>query len=242
MVMVYVLLLEVNMSRERTSAIWKISKEQFDTLVKESETYTEILKYFNLKNKGNNHRTLKIRIKEECVDVSHLKKNFYKMVQKNISKKTPLIQIMVVNSDYNRSSLKRRMLNEGILIDKCDICGQEPEWKGKSLVMVLDHINGNSTDNRKENLRLLCPNCNSQQKTFAGRNNIKHDRYCKTCNVKIFRHNSSGLCLRCFPRKRKIAIRPEVNVLKKQVDELGYLGTGRLYGVSDNSIRKWIGV
>jgi 5-methylcytosine-specific restriction endonuclease McrA len=36
--------------------------------------------------------------------------------------------------------------------------------------MVLDHRNGDNTDNRLDNLRLLCPNCNSQQATFAGRN------------------------------------------------------------------------
>jgi 5-methylcytosine-specific restriction endonuclease McrA len=38
------------------------------------------------------------------------------------------------------------------------------------LVLVLDHINGDRSDNRITNLRLLCPNCNSQQNTFAGRN------------------------------------------------------------------------
>jgi hypothetical protein len=39
--------------------------------------------------------------------------------------------------------------------------------------------------------------------------------------------------------KRK-AIRPEKEVLLKQIDELGYCGTGRIYNVSDNAIRKWV--
>lgn len=36
------------------------------------------------------------------------------------------------------------------------------------------------------------------------------------------------------------AVRPEKEVLLKQIDELGYCGTGRIYGVSDNAIRKWL--
>jgi 5-methylcytosine-specific restriction endonuclease McrA len=50
------------------------------------------------------------------------------------------------------------------------LCGQQPMWNGKQLVLILDHINGINNDNRLENLRLLCPNCNSQTPTFAGRN------------------------------------------------------------------------
>ena len=38
------------------------------------------------------------------------------------------------------------------------------------LTLQLDHINGINNDNRKENLRFLCPNCHSQTDTFAGRN------------------------------------------------------------------------
>jgi len=34
--------------------------------------------------------------------------------------------------------------------------------------------------------------------------------------------------------------RPPIAVLKKDVDRLGYSGTGRKYGVSDNSVRKWL--
>lgn len=44
------------------------------------------------------------------------------------------------------------------------------EWNSGPLVLVLDHKNGVCGDNRPQNLQLLCPNCNSQQPTHAGRN------------------------------------------------------------------------
>jgi 5-methylcytosine-specific restriction endonuclease McrA len=43
-------------------------------------------------------------------------------------------------------------------------------WNGKPIRLVLDHINGVSGDNNPTNLRLLCPNCNSQQTTHGGSN------------------------------------------------------------------------
>jgi hypothetical protein len=52
----------------------------------------------------------------------------------------------------------------------CSECGQLPEWNSKPLVLQVDHINGDPTDNRPENLRFLCPNCHTQTETFAGRN------------------------------------------------------------------------
>ena len=51
---------------------------------------------------------------------------------------------------------------------KCLGCGIE-KWMEEPLVLQLDHIDGNRRNDRRENLRALCPNCHSQTETFGFR-------------------------------------------------------------------------
>jgi Helix-turn-helix domain len=82
----------------------------------------------------------------------------------------PIEAQLIENCKHSRTHIKRKLINLGLLQNKCADCGQLPIWLGQPLVMVLDHINGISDDYRLDNLRLLCPNCNSQTETFSGRN------------------------------------------------------------------------
>ena len=87
------------------------------------------------------------------------------------AKSKRLESILIENSTcFWTSGPRERLIREGRLVNSCAICGLPPSWQGQPLVMILDHSNGNRSDNRVENLRLLCPNCNSQQPTFAGKN------------------------------------------------------------------------
>jgi transposase-like protein len=78
----------------------------------------------------------------------------------------------------SRFTVKRRLLADGIIHNKCDWCGLS-EWRGRALSIQLDHVNGVYDDHRLENLRMLCPNCHSQTETFGakGRRRYKQSRF-----------------------------------------------------------------
>lgn len=62
---------------------------------------------------------------------------------------------------------------------------------------------------------------------------------CSLCG-KTRLYRTKSICSKCSKFKKRKITRPPYEVLKEQIKDFGYSGTGRLYGVSDNSIRKWI--
>lgn len=66
-----------------------------------------------------------------------------------------------------KTALLRRALSEIGVPERCAGCGIGPCWRGKRLTLEVDHINGDRSDDRAENLRLLCPNCHATTDTWC---------------------------------------------------------------------------
>ena len=93
-----------------------------------------------------------------------------KGVSKPIDPKIPLYEILNgQHPHFQTFKLKNRMLKEGLVQNICSVCGIS-SWNGQILNMELDHIDGNRTNHKLENLRLLCPNCHAQTDTYRSKN------------------------------------------------------------------------
>lgn len=230
--------------RRKNSIIWKIEKSAFTKVISTNDSISGVLRHFGLPTKGASYKTVWARIHKEQINTDHIRKGVGANKGRICLKpKKPLTEVLTRNSSYQTNVLKKRLLSSNLLENKCVKCGLGDTWQGEKLCLVLDHINGDNNDNRIENLRILCPNCHSQTPTFAGRRHKK--RYnCQKCGKQIGKDSfqrGSQLCRKCTNNsQRKVPNRPTKIQLNEDIETLGYCGTGRKYGVSDNCIRKWM--
>ena len=147
---------------------YKSSDAEFIDAVKTSNSIRETLNKLNLKAAGGNYQCFHKRIKELNISIDH----FIDPKEWNKGKKFApkrLLKEYLNGVPIQSHKLKLRLISEGIKEHKCECCGII-EWRGQPTPIELDHINGNHTDNRLENLRLLCPNCHAQTDTYRGKN------------------------------------------------------------------------
>lgn len=135
---------------------------QLQQSVAASECWTDVCRALNVTICTFNFKKVQRLCQQHDISTTHFntkrafKRNKFEWTEENIFRE---------NSTVPRHSLRRLCIKYGLYTGTCEECKTSALWNGKPLTIELDHINGINDDNRKENLRWLCPNCHSQTPT-----------------------------------------------------------------------------
>lgn len=229
------------------------SEEDAREAVKASFSYSDALRKLGLRPAGGNHKLFRRWVDEVWkIPTEHFDRD-RALRTRSRERALPLEQVPVEHSAYSRAMLKRRLDAAGLKGRACELCGQGEIWRGRYMGLVLDHVNGVPDDNRIENLRIVCPNCNATLETHCGRRNLKDaeprtcpqcgddfrpgflaQRYCsRECGQRAPGHRVPR------PERRKVE-RPAYDRLMAELAVANWSAVARRYGVTDNAVRKWV--
>ena len=138
----------------------KYSREELENFVQQAHSYKEVLKLLGYSScNGNSYKTIQKRIEEYKIDTSHFHERH--SIQRNEE------NVFCKDSTATQKVLREWYLKGNYSEYKCANFGLPAKWQGKPLTLTLDHINGVNGDNRLENLRWVCPNCDRQLPTYS---------------------------------------------------------------------------
>ena len=153
----------------------KYTKEWLEELCKESYSYAEVLKKAGRKQGGGAQATLKQKINEFNIDVSHFTGQKWTLKpswepQTGLREKYSLEDIFKKNSFISQKVLRGYIERHNLLEYRCQNCGCDGSWMDGEIALELHHIDGDTTNNELSNLQYLCPNCHALTKNYRGKN------------------------------------------------------------------------
>lgn len=192
----------------------KYTKEYLEELVKESNSLKELMERCEL-NWYSSQNHIKTLIKKYKINTSHFKsEGSNSWITKDNN------EIFTISSKINRSSLRQKIIKENLIPYKCGYCGCDDRWMGKIMPLILDHINGVGDDNRLNNLRWLCSNCDSIQDTYKNKNINSNNN--KNRHLKKLDKNKLRLEEKILKNEKKENIKSLILNSKINFQEMGW--------------------
>lgn len=152
----------------------KYDKEWLEELCASSYSYAEVLTKAGRKQGGGAQATLKTKIELFGINVSHFTGQRWQASPNQSSQegreKYSLEEVFCKDSPVTQKVLRGYVERHDVLEYKCETCGCDGNWQGGQISLEIDHIDGDNSNNERENLRYLCPNCHALTDTYRGRN------------------------------------------------------------------------
>lgn len=157
--------------RLKRSLVWLFPEDDFISLAEGSRTLAELATRLGISRlSGGCMRASSSQyrmMRDRCQNLGLMGR-----FDKNKRRKSDRF-LKPIESLKRRAGFRQRIMSGNLVPHTCSQCGNPGTWNGKALTLQVHHVNGQSSDNRLENVTFLCPNCHSQTSTFAGRNKIK---------------------------------------------------------------------
>lgn len=176
------------------------SLTDFKKAVKKSRSIRQVLINLKLAPFGGNYGTVHRLVKELKLNTAHWVGQGHG-VGRSHGKRT-LSQLLRKNTIVSTYAMKMRLIKQGKLEKRCSKC-RRITWLGEPIPLELDHKNGEKTDFRFSNLRLLCPNCHTKTPTYRGKKLRKPRVKCTACTKELCRDNVTGFCGHCLIGKKR---------------------------------------
>lgn len=224
----------------------RYTKEMLEPIVLQSKSMSEVIRLLGLKQCGGNHVHLTKKIKDFGINNSHFLGKGWSLNQIRATRHTKeefIEKILILDGlKWGSHDIKIKLYEFGLKEEKCEKCGQGNIWCNEKLGLELHHRNEKHNDNRIENLQILCPNCHAQENNLykKKKNIIIKNKKIIHCECGAIIGRRATMCEKCWGIKQRKSLRPTTSQLLEDISNLGYVGTGKKYGVSDNAIRKWI--
>jgi hypothetical protein len=154
---------------ERAGRKLVVNEDLLRDAVPRAASIAEVIRHLGLEPSGPRHRAVREEIRRLGLDTGHLLGQAHFRGNRG-DRRLPIDQVLTFRPDQKgrRSApvIRRALLATGVP-DRCAACGTDPEWRGRPMTLEIDHINGDFRDNRRENLRFLCPNCHATTDTYC---------------------------------------------------------------------------
>ncbi|MBY8846793.1 HNH endonuclease [Streptomyces sp. SP2-10] len=143
--------------------------EELRDAVAESISVAGVLRRLGRPDSGAQRAALRCWIAEEGLATTHFLGQGHQRGKPGVVPAKRPDEILVLHDGTRRTktALLRRALREVGVPEVCAGCGSGPEWLGEPMTLEVDHINGDWSDDRRGNLRLLCPNCHATTSTWC---------------------------------------------------------------------------